>query len=80
MKCFKDTSITKINQCIYLILPPEDPPVGGTDIDIQLLDAAKAGDLELVKVICLYCLLLLQIKLNTITEYLILDLRKRTDC
>ncbi|KAH9524840.1 Poly [ADP-ribose] polymerase tankyrase-2 [Bulinus truncatus] len=27
----------------------EDPPVGGTDIDIQLLEAAKAGDLELVK-------------------------------
>ncbi|GFR86628.1 poly [ADP-ribose] polymerase [Elysia marginata] len=27
----------------------EDPPVGGTDIDIQLLDAAKAGDLDLVK-------------------------------
>lgn len=29
----------------------EDPPVGGTDVDIQLLEAAKAGDLEVVKVI-----------------------------
>nr|KAG5687245.1 hypothetical protein BaRGS_025347 [Batillaria attramentaria] len=27
----------------------EDPPVGGTDIDLQLLEAAKAGDIELVK-------------------------------
>ncbi|KAL8592133.1 Poly [ADP-ribose] polymerase tankyrase-2 [Nucella lapillus] len=27
----------------------EDPPVGGTDIDLQLLEAAKAGDMELVK-------------------------------
>ncbi|XP_076104461.1 poly [ADP-ribose] polymerase tankyrase-1-like isoform X1 [Mytilus galloprovincialis] len=27
----------------------EDPPVGGTDVDIQLLEAAKAGDMELVK-------------------------------
>ncbi|XP_025094753.1 tankyrase-1-like isoform X2 [Pomacea canaliculata] len=27
----------------------EDPPVGGTDIDLQLLEAAKAGDLDLVK-------------------------------
>ncbi|BFY98557.1 hypothetical protein BsWGS_01597 [Bradybaena similaris] len=29
----------------------EDPPVGGTDVDIQLLEAAKAGDLELVKLV-----------------------------
>ena len=29
----------------------EDPPVGGTDVDIQLLEAAKAGDMEVVKVI-----------------------------
>ncbi|KAL5021726.1 hypothetical protein ScPMuIL_000881 [Solemya velum] len=27
----------------------EDPPVGGTDVDLQLLEAAKAGDLELIK-------------------------------
>ncbi|XP_041368600.1 poly [ADP-ribose] polymerase tankyrase-1-like [Gigantopelta aegis] len=27
----------------------EDPPVGGTDVDYQLLEAAKAGDMELVK-------------------------------
>ncbi|XP_048249327.1 poly [ADP-ribose] polymerase tankyrase-1-like isoform X1 [Haliotis rufescens] len=27
----------------------EDPPVGGTDIDYQLLEAAKAGDMEMVK-------------------------------
>ncbi|XP_074640442.1 poly [ADP-ribose] polymerase tankyrase-1-like [Tubulanus polymorphus] len=27
----------------------EDPPTGGTDIDLQLLEAAKAGDLEVVK-------------------------------
>ncbi|XP_078310376.1 poly [ADP-ribose] polymerase tankyrase-1-like [Crassostrea virginica] len=27
----------------------EDPPVGGTDVDIQLLEAAKAGDMEVVK-------------------------------
>ena len=28
----------------------EDIPAVGTDVDIQLLDAAKAGDLELVRV------------------------------
>ena len=28
----------------------DDPPAGGTDVDIQLLEAAKAGDLEVVKV------------------------------
>ena len=28
----------------------DDLPPGGTDIDIQLLEAAKAGDLEVVKV------------------------------
>ena len=38
----------------------EDPPVGGTDIDLQLLEAAKAGDMELVKVcvcmcVCVFC-------------------------
>ncbi|XP_033757082.1 poly [ADP-ribose] polymerase tankyrase-1-like [Pecten maximus] len=27
----------------------EDPPVGGTDVDIQLLEAAKAGDIEVIK-------------------------------
>lgn len=30
----------------------EDPPVGGTDVDIQLLEAAKAGDIEVIKVSC----------------------------
>ena len=33
----------------------EDPPVGGTDIDLQLLEAAKAGDMELVKVCVCMC-------------------------
>ena len=28
----------------------DDIVVGGTDVDIQLLEGAKAGDLELVKV------------------------------
>ena len=28
----------------------DDVAPGGTDVDIQLLEAAKAGDLELVKV------------------------------
>ena len=28
----------------------DDAPSGGTDADIQLLEAAKAGDLEVVKV------------------------------
>ncbi|KAK3589737.1 hypothetical protein CHS0354_021059 [Potamilus streckersoni] len=27
----------------------DDPPIGGTDVDLQLLEAAKAGDLEVVK-------------------------------
>ncbi|KAJ8317508.1 hypothetical protein KUTeg_005412 [Tegillarca granosa] len=27
----------------------EEPPIGGTDVDIQLLEAAKAGDMEVVK-------------------------------
>ena len=29
----------------------EDPPAGGTDVDLQLLEASKAGDMEVVKVI-----------------------------
>lgn len=33
-----------------MLLFTEDPPVGGTDVDIQLLEAAKAGDMEVVKV------------------------------
>lgn len=33
-----------------MVMFTEDPPVGGTDGEIQLLEAAKAGDLEVVKV------------------------------
>ena len=40
------TVTTTLNK--YCIL--DDLPTGGTDIDIQLLEAAKSGDLELVKV------------------------------
>ena len=32
------------------VFTTDDAVVGGTDVDIQLLDAAKAGDLDLVKV------------------------------
>ena len=32
-----------------LIYISDDLPTGGTDVDIQLLEAAKAGDLEVVK-------------------------------
>lgn len=35
---------------VFLLWFTEDPPVGGTDVDIQLLEAAKAGDMEVVKV------------------------------
>lgn len=35
---------------MVVFLFTEDPPVGGTDVDIQLLEAAKAGDMEVVKV------------------------------
>lgn len=43
-----------------MLLFTEDPPVGGTDVDIQLLEAAKAGDMEVVKVCSVQpsCLLL----------------------
>ena len=37
-----------INGLISLIT--EDPPAGGTDVDLQLLEASKAGDMEVVKV------------------------------
>jgi hypothetical protein len=29
----------------------EDVPMPGSDVDVQLLEAAKAGDLETVKVV-----------------------------
>ena len=32
----------------------DELPTGGADVDIQLLEAAKAGDLEVVKVSCLF--------------------------
>ena len=35
---------------MFVLFFSEDPPAGGTDIDLQLLEAAKAGDMELVKV------------------------------
>ena len=33
-----------------VVMVTDDTPSGGTDVDIQLLEAAKAGDLEVVKV------------------------------
>lgn len=39
----------------------EGPLTGGTDVDIQLLDAAKTGDLDLVKVALCLALLPLDI-------------------
>ena len=52
-----DTSIVSLHGYTAAQLSPEniqkmlkeDPPVGGTDVDIQLLEAAKAGDMEVVK-------------------------------
>ncbi|XP_050397840.1 poly [ADP-ribose] polymerase tankyrase-1 [Patella vulgata] len=52
-----DTTIMNVNGFTAAMLATEnvqkllqeDLPVGGTDVDIQLLEAAKAGDLELVK-------------------------------
>ena len=35
------------NKTLYIT---EDPPAGGTDVDLQLLEASKAGDMEVVKV------------------------------
>lgn len=40
---------------LVLLCCAEEPPVGGTDIDLQLLEAAKAGDMELVKVCVWAC-------------------------
>ena len=34
----------------FIIICTDDVPTGSTDVDIQLLEAAKAGDLEVVKV------------------------------
>jgi hypothetical protein len=38
----------------YLLCVTDDVPTGSTDVDIQLLEASKAGDLDLVKVSTLF--------------------------
>lgn len=54
-----DRSIVSLQGCTAAQMAPSslqkmlrdvDSPSGGTDVDIQLLEAAKAGDLEVVKV------------------------------
>ena len=39
-----------VDACDGKMLVTEDLPTGGPDVDIQLLEASKAGDLELIKV------------------------------
>ena len=56
----------------------EDPPAGGTDVDLQLLEASKAGDMEVVKVI--YRFLSVTSRINCIVARCLINVVYLTAC
>lgn len=51
-----------LNNIVYTLFSTDDVPTGVTDIDIQLLEASKAGDMDLVKV-SLLCQKIISLKI-----------------